>query len=202
MKSIVLAFAAAFLLALFPAAARAAGPSYEYKVAKTGRINLTGMNLGKTRELGFKEVQIIANDNARDGWRMVSSDLVMEDAHGGYSFVMMFERQIGGAPLVQAANVVQLSAPATPTPIPRPERTPAPPESNEPCAKETPCVVETYLGSELTIQIGKKYNVRIKSGDILNGTVTAARRMEIVLDQGAKGSRTLTADEISDMTLR
>lgn len=200
MKSLVLA---ASLLMLLPAAALAAGPSYEYKVAKSGRINLTGMNLGKTRELGFKEVQMIANDNARDGWRMISSDLVMEDAHGGYSFVMMFERQIGGAPVVvQAAQVAALSAPATPTPTPRPVRTPAPPANNDPCAADAPCLVETYLGSELTIQIGKKYNVRIKSGDILNGTVTAARRMEIVLDQGAKGSRTLTAAEISDMTLR
>lgn len=89
--------------------------------------------------------------------------------------------------------------PASAVTTPKPE---TPSGTNEPCVAATPCKVETYLASELTIEIGKKYNVRLKSGDIVNGTVTAARRMEIVLDQGAKGSRTLTAAEISDMTLR
>jgi hypothetical protein len=198
MKAFLLACGAVFLLSLLPATANAAGPSFEYKVAKTGRINLTGMNLGKTRELGFQEVAIIANDNARNGWRMMSADIVQEDAHGGYSFVMVFERQIG-------VTYVEAPKAPEPTPTPRPERTPLPPPapvSNDPCAAATPCVVETFLGSELTVEIGRKYNVKLKSGDIVNGTVTAARRLEVVLDMGAKGSRTLTNADISDMTLR
>lgn len=201
MRSIRLASLFTPLVALFslvPTAARAAGPSFEYKIEKSGRVNLVGLSLG-TRELGLAEVERQMAEEAKDGWRLASVVLVPEDKFGGYSFVQVYERQIGGTPV--DARVAEI--PTVPTPVftPRPERTPRPPPTDLPCLAEYPCVVETFLGAELTIDIGKKYNVRLKSGDIVNGKVTAARRSEVVLEM-TSGSRTLSSAEISDMTLR
>ena len=205
-RSLHLGIAILGLLAVaLPAAA--SGPAYEYKIERSETVSFTGMNLGKTRELSLDAIEKQMAEEAKNGWRLISADMVLHDSRiGVYSFVFIYERQKGAtyvvaSPAGSVGTVAATEPPMTPS-TPRPERTPRPPPTNDPCTAGAPCVVETHLGSELTIEIGKSYNVRLQSGDVIGGVINAASRLEVTIDSGAKGKRTIPSSNISDITAR